>query len=144
MTRIVRARRLTSKQSETASFWKKISSTACCCVPQTLAAIRPTPSPPPKRDLAKLKCRYHAREGEVNTNAKRIEGLARIAERKTQGVDPGTSGGLPTAAGSLRIERRSVGSELLERLARRFFGIETSVGIPPERPRSSRKLTPLP
>src|SRR5580704_9674671 len=113
MTRIVRARRFTSKQRETASFWKKISSTALCCVPQTLAAISPHPIPG-RSSIAKLRCRYHVREGEVNTNSKRIEGLAGIAERKTQGVDPGTSG---APSGRARCTRRRSGRALRRRRA---------------------------
>jgi hypothetical protein len=55
MIRIVRARRFTSRHSDTASFWKKISSTVFCCVPQIFAAMRPTR--PRQKRLAKLQCR---------------------------------------------------------------------------------------
>ena len=50
---------------------------------------------------------------------------------------------IPVVENSRQIAR-SVAPSFSSASGRRFFGIETSVGIPPDRPSNSMKLTPLP
>ena len=95
-----------------------------------------------------------ARTREVNANVEAIRGLGgRLQngkrERNVNGRKTQASHGMhqdADASGAQDDQPRasaSADAELLQASVRRFFGMETSVGIPPDSPSSSRKLTPL-